>query len=707
MFITAERQSAGAARNIFRGYERRMSAFHTGIMICKLLILSCLIALVAVRWIELSVILSLCLAFIFSSAVLLFLRPWDLDSGDFLKKAESLFPEAEYSLHLLKKGQDITFLEALQVKRLDSFFPDILKRIRPWYLERDFILVFSGTCACLVLSILLVIWPFHLSPAGHQHKISRDSPNFSVHKTSNSKNELVEGHLMIFPPSYTHLKNRTQDSFNAVVPQGTKLVWTFSTTGRKRLIAGEGSYAFNSESRLVLKAMRSMSYQIEINKRILGPYCIEVKPDSAPHIVILRGAGMHTFNWKQAKSLLLVFKITDDYGIGAASLILTTASGSGEAVKFKKADSIILSKPANASRSLFYSRTLDLVDYKMAPSDELYGFVVASDHAGHESRSETFMVRIADTSTTAAGLKAGSANEIKPEFFRSQRQIIIETEALLKDRKRLSKPEYRERSNELGEDQKLLRLRYGKFLGEENENEVGEGSSGKPSFGDEKATMDLYTDKHDNAEDNSFLDPDSRRQLKAILAPMWQSELMLRTARSHEALPFEYTALRLLKHFQEGSRVYLKKSGSSLREIQVKENRLKGSQVGIESHLEVSRYLKSDTSAFLNRLMHLMIVSSTSSNRKDEPLTPTEDRDLSRFSSMLQTSGQKETALLRLTSTIQRWRTGLGRPNAKAIQALATEIRRRMDLTGQSQLIENRAFHSNIADRYFKLLDRR
>jgi len=704
MLITAERQNAGAARNTFRWYERRMSALRTGIMVCKLFIFSCLVAVIAARWIEFSFTLSLCLAFIFSSVVLLFLRPWDLDSGDFLKKAELAFPQAEYSLHLLQKGQDVTVLEALQVSRLDSIFPEILKKIKPWYLERDFILVFSGTCACLVLSVLLFVWPFPLSPAGANHKILPHASNFSVHKTSDRKSQIIEGHLTIFPPSYTHLKNRTQDSFNAVVPQGTKLVWTFSSNGRKRLIAGEGSYAFNPKSGLVLTAMRSMSYQIEINKRILGPYNIEVKLDSAPQIVILRGAGMHTFNWKQAKNLLLAFKITDDYAIGAASLILTTASGSGEAVKFKKADSIILSKPANASRSLVYSRTIDLAGYKMAPSDELYGFVMASDHAGHESRSETFMVRIADTSTTAAGLKAGSANEIKPVFFRSQRQIIIETEALLKDQRRLSKPEFRERSNELGEDQKLLRLRYGKFLGEENENEVGEGSSVKPGFGDEKATMDLYTDKHDNAEDNSFLDPDSRRQLKAILAPMWQSELMLRTARSYEALPFEYTALRLLKHFQEGSRVYLKKSGSSLKDVQVKENRLKGSQVGIESHLEMGSYSKTDTTAFLNRLMHLISVNST---RKDEPLTPTEDRDLSRFSSLLQISGQKETALLRLASTIQKWKMGLGKPNAKAIHALSNEIRRRMDLTGQSQPIGDRAFHSKVADQYFKLLDRR
>jgi hypothetical protein len=41
---------------------------------------------------------------------------------------------------------------------------------------------------------------------------------------------------------------------------------------------------------------------------------------------------------------------------------------------------------------------------------------------------------------------------------------------LLKDKDSISVEKFNNRSNDLGIDQKLLRLRYGKFLGEEGED---------------------------------------------------------------------------------------------------------------------------------------------------------------------------------------------------------------------------------------------
>jgi hypothetical protein len=92
------------------------------------------------------------------------------------------------------------------------------------------------------------------------------------------------------------------------------------------------------------------------------------------------------------------------------------------------------------------------------------------------------------------GLASGI--DIKPEYFRSQRQIIIETEQLLKDRAGLTSEAFNTKSNDLGVDQKLLRLRYGKFLGEETDTEIGGHNEGdkEENAGD---IMDRYTHKHD------------------------------------------------------------------------------------------------------------------------------------------------------------------------------------------------------------------
>ena len=68
------------------------------------------------------------------------------------------------------------------------------------------------------------------------------------------------------------------------------------------------------------------------------------------------------------------------------------------------------------------------------------------------------------------------AMNIMPEYFRSQRQIIIDTEKLIAKRKKITDKEFKSASNEIGFDQKTLRLRYGQYLGEEFENSIGGGN---------------------------------------------------------------------------------------------------------------------------------------------------------------------------------------------------------------------------------------
>jgi len=183
-----------------------------------------------------------------------------------------------------------------------------------------------------------------------------------------------------------------------------------------------------------------------------------------------------------------------------------------------------------------------------------------------------FIVRIEDTTGLMSLEGLASGIDVKPEYFRSQRQIIIETEKLLREKDTVPLQQFNNRSNNLGLDQKLLRLRYGKFLGEETENEIGseddhdqktnadKAHTGNRDFGNASAIMDAYTHKHDNAEDASFFEPELKAQLKATLAEMWKAELQLRIYKPAEALPFEYKALRLLKDLQQKSRVYVAKT---------------------------------------------------------------------------------------------------------------------------------------------------
>ena len=202
----------------------------------------------------------------------------------------------------------------------------------------------------------------------------------------------------------------------------------------------------------------------------------------------------------------------------------------------------------------------------MQPGDELYFFISAIDNHNQETRSDVYIVTLPDT-TNMTGLDGMITGlNIKPAFFRSERQIIIETEQLLKDKAKISIEEFRKKSSDVGFDQKLLRLRYGKFLGEETGSEIAgaedqQQENDKSNSDNENEIVKKYGHEHDNAEDATFFDPATKKQLKAMLAEMWNAELKLRTFIPNEALLFEYKALVLLKDLQQNSRAYVPKTG--------------------------------------------------------------------------------------------------------------------------------------------------
>jgi hypothetical protein len=211
------------------------------------------------------------------------------------------------------------------------------------------------------------------------------------------------------------------------------------------------------------------------------------------------------------------------------------------------------------------SKTLDLTALGLKPGDELYFYCRAKDSKGQVTRTDMYIISLTDTAQLMSleGMTMGT--DVKPEYFRSERQIIIEAEQLLKEKDTIALTAFQNRSNDLGIDQKLLRLRYGKFLGEEaEEGQPGGGPSDTTdfgAFGDPTKILDVYTDKHDNAEDATFFEPGVKQQLKATLNEMWKAELQLRTFQPKEALPYAYKALRLLKDLQQQSRSYVAKTG--------------------------------------------------------------------------------------------------------------------------------------------------
>ncbi len=217
----------------------------------------------------------------------------------------------------------------------------------------------------------------------------------------------------------------------------------------------------------------------------------------------------------------------------------------------------------------------------MEPGDELYFYIQAQDNLSQQSRTDVYIVAIQDTAQLLSMDGLISGVNVKPEYFRSERQIIMDSENLLRDRDRISKESFNNRSNDIGSDQKLLRLRYGKFLGEEAESDIdpkadeNDAVADPKNYGNAAVVLDKYTDKHDNAEDAQFFDPGVKAQLKATLTEMWKAELQLRLNNPQVALPFEYKALRLLKDLQQKSRMYVAKTAYNPAPLKM-EKRLTG-----------------------------------------------------------------------------------------------------------------------------------
>ncbi len=204
----------------------------------------------------------------------------------------------------------------------------------------------------------------------------------------------------------------------------------------------------------------------------------------------------------------------------------------------------------------------------------------------------------------------GVVTHTAPAIFRSERQIIIDAETLLKAEHRLPRDGFVARSDAIGADQRLLRLRYGQFLGEEQEGTQplpptadatpakpapaapptadappaaapgAAPSAGAPAFGSEGATLAQFGHVHDEAEAATLLDPDTKAKLKGALDAMWQAELALRQGAPRAALPFAYRALGLIKQVQQATRIFLARVGPVLPQVD-ETRRLTGKRDGL------------------------------------------------------------------------------------------------------------------------------
>lgn len=579
--------------NKLRNFARLVAGLVVMVLGAELWILLLLLIDVICRYLELPVELSraataISTALIFVSLLLKFRGILRMTVSSIATWLDAQFPELEESssLLLVPAGQ-LNKLEQLQLRHVEQTLPglEVRKRQLKVY-NREFILIVLLALPVGVLAGFTPVKEAHFSAVSHRATrrsmlyLPRIKP---VHPT------VQELMIRIFPPVYTGLQATIQQLPALRLVEGSRVVWLVRTTRTARQIElifnGKVPVSLVPDSKrmswTVERAILGTGYyQLKLDDSLSDYYKITCIKDQPPRIHIsvpgqytLRKAG-------DDRTVPVTVGVNDDFGVSTSVLKATVARGSGEAIKFSQFTLALNPSFSGNPKALELHQLLDLHKMGIGPGDEVYFYVLATDNHGQAARSDMFYVNMADTSKASevSGLVKG-LNPV-PEYFRSERQLIMDTEKLLHDRSHLSPGKFREQCNDLGVDQKLLRQRYSKFLGEESSDDAGEaataadaakegvvaltdvtGAAGKKTVeGSQSAVMSMFTEKPDNADDADIFEPLIKTELSAALDQMWSAERMLRQAKLSEALPFENKALKLLKLVQEKTRAYVSKT---------------------------------------------------------------------------------------------------------------------------------------------------
>ena len=546
-----------------------------------------------------------------------------LDTQSVVRRLDASMPNLDDSSDLLVRNhQRLSAIEALQRQRvLDRLGQSQLPELReawPW--------LRIGALAALAAAIALA-------------SLYRPIPGKAdavVPSTASGLEQgaivtrMISARLDIEPPAYTGFPSRTESSLDAEVAQGSQLRWRLDFEPEPET----ATLQFHDGTNVALRKdadgwiahttlERSVLYRIVVT----GAPALQEDPlhrldaiaDQAPTIRVVAPEKTLSQVEPGQQSWLLEFEVSDDYGIGAASLDVTLAQGSGEQVTVSERSERLRAEAGGSPRQQTFRRKLPLDASGIKPGDDLIVRLGVRDlrkPQANLARSSSFILRWpAEMASESEGVE-GIVQKVLPAYFRSQRQIIIDTEALVAERARLDQDTFLARSDTIGVDQKILRLRYGQFLGEEFESGGASGPGNRESaqkegkdakqvdepnqldalpaghshddghdhgtspFGVADDVLAEYGHTHDHAEAATLLDPETKKILKSALSEMWQAELHLRTGDPAQALPFENRALTYIKQVQQASRIYLARVGLELPPVD-EGRRLSGKREGL------------------------------------------------------------------------------------------------------------------------------
>lgn len=534
-----------------------------------------------------------------------------LDRTWIARRLDAMWPDMEDSAALLTSDSAAqSGLAQLQRARLEhrlgnAAAPDIRA---PWP-RRALALALAGAT---ILFVCALLWS-----AYEPSRPARSASDSTARETTTTRLDRIR--IDIAPPAYTGIAAYNGPSLDARAPQGSVLRWRL----RFEPSPTAANLVFHDDTRVELRRDggdwigervldESALYRVVLEGAppLADPrlHRLDAIADAAPEIRVTEPDRTLTLLDADQLSRDIRVEVSDDYAIGDAQLVITLAQGSGEAIRFSERNVMLQPEDGGDARHHRYRHTLDLGTLGLTQGDDVILRVIARDTrepAPNTTRSAAFILRWpAPPSKDSAGME-GIVQDTMPAYFRSQRQIIIDSEALIAERPALDEDTFVSRSDALGVDQKILRLRYGEFLGEEFETRSGPASAipddaasaedpadqpetatlpehdhhdaeaAPAGFGNADGIMAEYGHTHDHAEAATLLDEPTKAILRTALDNMWQAEGELRLGKPDSALPFEYRALEAIKQVQQSTRIYLARVGLELPAVD-EERRLSG-----------------------------------------------------------------------------------------------------------------------------------
>ncbi len=478
----------------------------------------------------------------------------------------------------------LTPVERLQRDRLERRLAEALPDLRPAWRTRLIAAAwfFAGLVVAAVIGVGRSPLTMVLAPVHEETPVIPGVPR------------LVGGRLQAMPPIYTGAPARDTAALDLRAPQWSRLTWALRFAPQPAsadLVFADGSHVALVRAGDIWTAQRvlarSMLYRIVPHGGAVAPlHRLDAVVDTAPVIRVI--APEHGLSVRVAGQARwpLEFEARDDYGLAPiAQLHLMVAEGEGESIKFR--ETVVTVHGSGSATVKRFQVSPDLAALKFVAGSDLVAHLVVSDNRApgpQTAQSSSLILRWPSSAGTVAGME-GLVTRALPAYFRSERQIIIDAEALLKEKARLTPERFLARSDGIAADQRLLRLRYGQFLGEEQEGKTPPPTSDaapppSPRFGGEGATLEQFGHVHDESEAVTLLDPDTRTKLKAALDAMWQAELGLHQGAPRTALPFAYRALGFIKEVQQATRIFLARVGPDLPVVD-ETRRLSGKRDGL------------------------------------------------------------------------------------------------------------------------------